>query len=235
MKRMKWEPAALMVLVLALGLWIAFGPAGRPTFPTQPGSLTQTIRIGNTRGLLEAYRPQPGADHVFRVWMKDKTTAPRPMSRAEVEEHYGPTVVEQTLGIDRNFLFRTLNITSWVSVVWVGIGLIGQLAFSGRMVLQWIVSEKKRQSVISESFWWFSLFGGVTLFSYFVFRQDPVGILGQASGVVIYARNIRLIYKHKRRAARAAAAANTAILSPLGDPTTVETKPAGPREAVAAR
>ena len=79
------------------------------------------------------------------------------------------------------------------------------------MVLQWIVSERKRQSIITESFWWFSLFGAVTLFSYFVWRQDPIGILGQASGIVIYIRNLRLIYKHKRRVARAAAATESMV------------------------
>jgi lipid-A-disaccharide synthase-like uncharacterized protein len=70
------------------------------------------------------------------------------------------------------------------------------------MVLQWIVSERRRESIITESFWWFSLFGGVTLFSYFVWRADPIGILGQATGIVIYTRNIRLIYKAKRRTIR---------------------------------
>lgn len=208
MKRLKWEPAALMALVLALGLWIAFGPAGRPKFPVAPGSLSQPIRIGNTRGLLEAVpAPDPAAERTFRVWMKDGPGQPRHLSRAEAEGLFGMPVIAETLEIRENWIFQTLNITSWVSVVWVGIGLLGQLAFSGRMVLQWIVSERKRQSVITESFWWFSLFGAVTLFSYFVWRQDPVGILGQASGIVIYIRNLRLIHKQKRRTARAAAPA----------------------------
>ncbi|MBL9032670.1 MAG: lipid-A-disaccharide synthase N-terminal domain-containing protein [Phycisphaerae bacterium] len=105
----------------------------------------------------------------------------------------------------RNPVFRVLNITSWANVVWVGIGLGGQIAFSGRMLLQWFISERRRESVITESFWWFSLFGALALFSYFVWRQDPVGILGQASGIVIYARNLRLIHKRRRRMARNAA------------------------------
>lgn len=206
-KKIKWEPAALMVIVLALGLWIAFGPNGRPRFPTRPGALTQTVRIGNTRGLLECHvpdvsHPQPR----FRLWIKDGPATPRELALAEARELFGERFVEQTVNADGNPVFRALNITSWVSIVWVGIGVLGQLAFSGRMVLQWIVSEKKRQSVITESFWWFSLFGAVTLFSYFVWRQDPVGILGQASGLVIYARNLRLIYKQKRRNTRKAAA-----------------------------
>lgn len=201
-KRLKWEPAALMVLVLGLGLWIAFGPGSKPKFPTTPDALTQEVRIGNTRGVLEAFTPAGASQPTLRLWIKDGPNPPAPLSEAQARDMLGSRVVEETLGQKRNWVFKTFNITSWSSVVWVGIGLIGQLAFSGRMVLQWIVSEKQRKSVISESFWWFSLFGGVTLFSYFVWRQDPVALLGQASGIVIYARNIRLIYKHKSRVLR---------------------------------
>jgi lipid-A-disaccharide synthase-like uncharacterized protein len=75
------------------------------------------------------------------------------------------------------------------------------------MFIQWLVSEKEKRSVVPEIFWWLSLVGGVTLFAYFAWRQDPVGILGQSSGLVIYARNLRLIYKQRRRAGREAESA----------------------------
>jgi lipid-A-disaccharide synthase-like uncharacterized protein len=52
-----------------------------------------------------------------------------------------------------------------------------------------------------------SLFGGLAVFAYFVWRQDIVGVLGQCSGVVIYARNLKLIAKNKKRAEKDAAAA----------------------------
>lgn len=216
MKRVKWEPAALMALVLGLGLWIAFGPAGRPQYPITPGALTSTVRFGSTRGVLEAARPAPDAEYAFRLWMPGKPD-PEWMNGSAARALFGGDAVDQTIQADRNLLFRTLNITSWASVVWVAIGLLGQLAFSGRMVLQWIVSERRRESVITESFWWFSLFGGVTLFSYFVWRQDPIGILGQASGIVIYIRNLRLFYKRKRRLARTATA-TAAVAAPMIEP-----------------
>lgn len=204
-KRTKWEPAALMALVLGLGMWIAFGPASKPSFPIAPDALTQDVRIGQTRGVLEAFRPSPASStYSFRLWVKGGPAQPKSMDRAEAEALLGAPLVQDTLGTNTNLIFRALNITSWTNMVWVGIGLFGQLAFSGRMILQWISSEKSRKSVITESFWWFSLIGGVTLFSYFVFRQDPIGILGQASGVVVYARNIRLLRKQARRAAREA-------------------------------
>jgi lipid-A-disaccharide synthase-like uncharacterized protein len=208
-KRTKWEPAALMVLVLGLGLWIAFGPASKPKFPTAPDALTQEVRIGNTRGLLEASKQiGTGGEYGFRFWLKYGPNPARVMTRPEAESLLGAVLVEETIAPSRNWVlrmwvFRTLNITSWTSMVWIGIGLLGQVAFSGRMVLQWITSERHRRSVITESFWWFSLFGGLTLFSYFVWRADPIGILGQASGIVVYVRNIRLLRKHARRGARA--------------------------------
>ena len=102
-------------------------------------------------------------------------------------------------------LLGFFNITSWVNFGWVAVGLLGQAAFFGRMFIQWVVSEKSKQSQVPEMFWWLSFVGGVFLFTYFVWRVDVVGVLGQSSGVVIYARNLRLIHKEKRRAVRRAA------------------------------
>ncbi|HPO93416.1 MAG TPA: lipid-A-disaccharide synthase N-terminal domain-containing protein [Phycisphaerales bacterium] len=199
---MKWEPAALMVLVLGLGLWLALGPGSRPKFDTRPGATTVDVRIGDNRGVLErgASTGSPG-EPTYRLIMRGAKPS-REMSSAEVVSLLGREVVDETSTINSNWIFKTLRITNWVGVAWVTIGLAGQLAFSGRMVLQWFVSERRKESVITESFWWFSLFGALMLFSYFVWRQDPVGILGQASGIVIYARNIRLIHKKRRRAVR---------------------------------
>jgi lipid-A-disaccharide synthase-like uncharacterized protein len=204
-KRVKWEPAALMVIVLGLGLWIGFGPASKPHLPTRDGALKQELRIGDQRGVLEA-SPAGNGDFRFRVLMRDSVSPE--FDRAEAERRFGKRVVATTIAPRSNWVFRRLSITSWVGVVWLSIGLFGQVLFSGRMILQWITSEKRRQSVITESFWWFSLFGSLLLFSYFVWRQEPVGMLGQASGIVIYARNLRLIYKHKRRARRQQPAPN---------------------------
>lgn len=200
-KRIKWEPTALMISVLVVGLWAALGPGSRPKFELRPGAQTQDIRIGDHRGTLEAARNSPTAEPTFRLLMRDEPPSPE-LSRAQAESLVGKRVVSDTLAERGNQLFRWLNITSWVGVVWLAIGGLGQLAFSGRMVLQWITSERRRQSVITESFWWFSLLGSTLLFSYYIWRQEPIGILGQASGLVVYARNLRLIYKQKRRDGR---------------------------------
>ncbi len=86
---------------------------------------------------------------------------------------------------------------------WVIFGFIGQLSFSLRFLIQWIASEKRKESVIPVAFWYFSLGGGLILLTYAIYRQDPVFILGQATGAMIYVRNLMLI-RRKRRAAAVA-------------------------------
>jgi lipid-A-disaccharide synthase-like uncharacterized protein len=77
------------------------------------------------------------------------------------------------------------------------LGLIGQTFFSMRFVVQWIASERAKESVIPFSFWVFSLLGSILLLVYAIYRRDPVFILGQAPNVFIYLRNIYFIKKKK--------------------------------------
>jgi lipid-A-disaccharide synthase-like uncharacterized protein len=87
--------------------------------------------------------------------------------------------------------------------VWVGIGLLGQALFSARFLVQWIATERKRQSVVPRQFWYFSVGGGLTLLAYAVYRVDPVFILGQAAGLLVYSRNLYFIHRYGGRAAEA--------------------------------
>ncbi|HEC69670.1 MAG TPA: lipid A biosynthesis protein [Candidatus Omnitrophica bacterium] len=84
-----------------------------------------------------------------------------------------------------------------VETFWLILGFLGQFLFFLRFFLQWIVSEKKKESTIPLSFWYFSIGGGLILLSYAIYRRDPVFILGQSLGVLIYARNLYFIYKKK--------------------------------------
>lgn len=101
---------------------------------------------------------------------------------------------------DRNWLKTIFNITSPFGMIWVGIGLLGQVLFTGRMIVQWIASEKSKRSVVPTAFWWMSLIGATMLITYFIWRKDVVGVLGQATGWGIYVRNLYLIYGHKKAA-----------------------------------
>ncbi|PZO67406.1 MAG: hypothetical protein DI498_03490 [Paracoccus denitrificans] len=86
---------------------------------------------------------------------------------------------------------------------WLAFGFVGQSMFTARFLVQWIVSEKLRRSTIPDSFWWFSLAGGVMLLVYAIIRRDPVFILGQGAGLVVYLRNLTMIRATKRSAAAA--------------------------------
>ena len=81
---------------------------------------------------------------------------------------------------------------------WLVIGFIGQGLFSARFFLQWLNSEKLKKSVIPPAFWYFSIAGGATLLAYAIHRQDPVIIVGQASGLVIYFRNLQFLWRDRR-------------------------------------
>ena len=79
--------------------------------------------------------------------------------------------------------------------LWVGVGLFGQALFSARFIVQWIASERRKQSVVPREFWYLSLAGALITLSYAIYRLDPVFILGYAPGLFIYARNIYFIRK----------------------------------------
>ena len=83
-------------------------------------------------------------------------------------------------------------------VIWVSLGLLGQLCFFLRFFIQWIASEKKKKSTIPIAFWFFSIAGGIILLIYSIYRKDPVFILGQSMGILIYSRNLYFIYRKKK-------------------------------------
>lgn len=97
-----------------------------------------------------------------------------------------------------NALFNFLNVENWFEFWWVAFGLAGQLMFSGRFIVQWLASERVGRSVVPVAFWYFSIAGGIILFTYAVYRGDPVFILGQSLGLFIYSRNLWLIYSEKK-------------------------------------
>ncbi len=78
-------------------------------------------------------------------------------------------------------------------------GFAAQAIFAARFIVQWIASEKEKRSVIPMAFWYLSLTGGIMLFIYAVYRKDPVFILGQASGLIVYIRNIIFRLREKRQ------------------------------------
>ena len=118
-----------------------------------------------------------------RVFTPDEFTAE--IARQQAAKHSG------------GWWFKVLDITSMHGLFWVLLGFAGQFMFTGRMLVQWIASEKAKRSVVPPAFWWMSLFGSSLLILYFSWRIDVVGILGQATGWIVYIRNLLLLKKEK--------------------------------------
>ena len=85
-----------------------------------------------------------------------------------------------------------------VKIMWLTIGLLAQLMFSMRFIVQWIATERARASIVPATFWYFSLFGGVLLLAYACYRVDPVFVMGQAAGLVVYSRNLYFVWLGKQ-------------------------------------
>ena len=90
----------------------------------------------------------------------------------------------------------------WLTVdhVWLMVGFLGQGLFASRFIIQWFRSELVGRSVIPLSFWYCSLSGGIVLLAYALYKMDPVFITGQATGLLVYSRNLYLIYREKKHA-----------------------------------
>jgi lipid-A-disaccharide synthase-like uncharacterized protein len=212
---MKAGPVAAMVVLMLLGMWLVL----QPSLSRQKHDLR--VRVGAVE-LLALQLPPMGvggasgggegsgaAAGLARAEHRYRFVSPARLAKlGDLDgEGFDHAVADEIAAWNARSKFeRTLlgffNITEWGNLVWVLIGLGGQAAFFGRMMVQWVVSEKSRESQVPELFWWFSLAGGLCLFAYFVWRVDAVGVLGQSTGIVIYARNLRLIGKSKRREER---------------------------------
>ena len=91
--------------------------------------------------------------------------------------------------------------------IWIGVGFSGQVLFFMRFFVQWLASEREGASVIPIAFWYFSLAGGAVLTVYAgLYRRDPVIFLGQIGGMLIYGRNLALVYRGRRQARATTAA-----------------------------
>lgn len=87
--------------------------------------------------------------------------------------------------------------------IWIAVGLLAQGMFMGRFLVQWIISERKGESTIPVAFWYLSIAGGILLFAYACWRRDPVFILGQSTGLIVYTRNLVLLKRSRKKALQA--------------------------------
>ena len=91
-----------------------------------------------------------------------------------------------------------LHNLSYSEFLWVAFGTAGQLIFFSRWIIQWFSSEKQKSSIIPVAFWWTSLVGGIITLIYAHHIGSFPFMLAQAIGIIVYSRNLYLIYKRKK-------------------------------------
>ena len=91
-------------------------------------------------------------------------------------------------------LFKQDDIPLWLILF----GVAGQFVFTLRFVYQWFCSRKAGESLLPRTFWIISITGSAMIIVYAVIRRDPVLIVGQISGMVVYVRNIMIELESKR-------------------------------------
>ena len=176
--------AAELALLLALGAWVGFKFIPRSTEPAS--SISVKVQL---QGALDRAHLVRRDDGTMRYVL---TTTAGTQLDLTPDEFARRLHAEQS---QRSWLDVLLNTSSPAGFLWVAIGLLGQVLFTGRMLIQWLASEREKRSVIPTAFWWMSLGGSLLLVAYFLWRRDVVGVLGQSTGCFIYLRNLRLIYR----------------------------------------
>lgn len=182
-RRGPWLTITIVTTILTLWVclaWLNAGSAGDPE-----GAVNIKIQLPASRDHANLIRNLDGTHSYIVLGLDGSTSTLSP-------EEFAQRVYDSQSS--RNLLAVVFNISSPLGMIWVGLGLLGQLLFTGRMIVQWLASEKSKQSVVPPLFWWMSLAGSMMLLSYFLWRRDVVGILGQGIGLAIYVRNLHLIY-----------------------------------------
>jgi lipid-A-disaccharide synthase-like uncharacterized protein len=196
--RRRWLVLLELLALLAVLVWVGMAlaaPTGKP-----PGAIDLKVQLAHADDRVFLFADEHGEPR-YQIRRDDgtqQTLTPDEFARLVCRDQRS-----------RGMLEVLLNVSSPVGFVWVTLGFLGQVLFTGRMLVQWLVSEKQRRSVVPPVFWWMSLCGASMLLVYFVWRRDPIGVLGQATGWFVYVRNLWLIH---RRPAAAPAASTDATL-----------------------
>lgn len=189
MKR-RWLVLLELLLLAALCTWLVLSL--RDTTYRPPGSIDLKVQLNGARDRAYLYEDAQTKAMWYLIYRYDGTP-----------DYLSPQDFAHRMHLEqqsRSTLAAMLNVTSPIGFIWVSVGFLGQLLFTGRMVVQWLVSEKEKRSVVPPVFWWMSLIGATMLLIYFMWRWDPIGILGQAFGWFIYIRNLWLIYQKPKPA-----------------------------------
>lgn len=182
----------LLLEILSFAALCAFlGSRLAEDAPRPPNSIDLKVQLRGAKDKVYLRRDEQGAFH-YTITRTDG------QQFEQSPEEFAAHVFDDQMS--RGALEVLFNTSSKGGMAWVGIGLLGQVLFTGRMIVQWIASEKSRRSVVPPAFWWMSLVGASMLLAYFLWRKDAVGVLGQGFGWFVYVRNLWMIQREKDQA-----------------------------------
>lgn len=185
--RSRYRPHHLVAMVIPI-LVLPFTLIAAQKSPGQDGAVTIKTNLSDVKSV-----QLRKTDNRYRFLVRD-------IGGGELDltpEEFARTAYQRQS--KRTWWRVLLSTSSWQGILWVALGLVGQLMFTGRMLVQWIASEKKKKSVVPPIFWWMSLGGASMLMIYFIWRKDIIGIMGQSTGWIIYMRNLIFIARDRKR------------------------------------
>ena len=201
---MRLSRKTLVILIAALLIipaiiWLALYHAGAAPAPGRP--LQEPFNMSDRIATVEVER-ESGEGEEWVLVFPQRTLVDQVLGRPEREparmspDEFARTIFERRQS--QNWLFRLLDVTSWTGLWWFAFGMLAQVVFMGRLIVQWWASEKVKSAVVPPAFWWLSLLGSSMLLTYFIWRKEIVGFLGQSTGWLIYVRNLWFIYGPKK-------------------------------------
>ncbi len=173
-------------LLIGLGIWV-YASLNETSPIKRAGGVEVTLQLPDARDKAVLYKTPDGQ---FRYVIQQQHDGQQ--LELTADEMAARMLHDRA---QRSWGQKILNVSDPFGYVWVALGLLGQILFTGRMIVQWLVSERSRKSVVPPLFWWMSLGGSTMLMIYFLWRRDPIGLLGQAFGWFIYIRNLWMIYR----------------------------------------
>lgn len=185
----RWILLAEIIVLIVVCTWVGLSLVDFWTKRPE-GSISIKVKLHGARDRAYLYRDENG-QYLYLIINNDGT-----------RESLDPQEFAQRIHTDQNSrsgLEVFLNVSSPMGLVWVLLGFFGQVLFTGRMIVQWFVSQKHKKSVVPPIFWWMSLLGSTMLLIYFLWRMDPIGVLGQAFGWFVYVHNLWLIHREHKQ------------------------------------
>jgi len=188
--------AQLLFSARILIQWIASERAGRSVVPVAfwyfslLGSLLLLVYSFIRHDLVFVFSQLPG----LYIYVRNLQLIKNPGKR----EHRKRDLLFATVALSTVFILAMTKLGKEIPVMWLVIGLTGQVIWNGRFVVQLICSEREGHSYLPKSFWILGLVGSAITLIYAFYRREPVFILGQLPNVFVYARNLLLISRSER-------------------------------------